>query len=79
MGLFLYKISPSAFPFDVVDIGAAFSEYCGGLDGAVAYVKGVTRSMDLDPYDEEWGFVLGGRGLVLGVYGSEKLIEEAGV
>lgn len=35
--------------------------------------------MDLYVYDELCGFVLGGRGLVDGVYGSEKLTEEAGV
>lgn len=65
---------------EVRDIGAAFKEYWGGLDGAVeAWVHGVTRSMDLDPYDELCGFVLRGRGLVDGVYGSEKLTEEAGV
>ena len=43
----------------------------------LACVSGVTRSIDL--YDELLGFVLGGSGLVDGVYGSEKLYDEAGV
>lgn len=45
-----------------------------------AWLQGVTRSIDLAPYDELWGFVRGGSGLVVnGVYGSEKLTEDAGV
>jgi len=62
---------------DVLDIGGVLCEYCFGLEGAV---KGVTRSIDLWPYDELWGFVLEGNGLdVAGVYGNEKLTLEAGV
>jgi hypothetical protein len=42
-------------------------------------VNGVTRSIDFAPYEVLCGFVLGPSGLVEGVYGSEKSIEEAGV
>lgn len=62
---------------DVLDIaGDDLCEYdflgleLFGLDGAVT---GVTRSIDLAPYEELCdGLVLGGRGrVVAGVYGSE--------
>lgn len=40
----------------------------------------MTRSIDFDPYDELCGLVLGGNGRVFaGVYGREKLTDEAGV
>lgn len=45
----------------------------------LAHVNGVTRSTDFAPCEVLCGFVLGPSGLVEGVYGSEKLIEEAGV
>jgi hypothetical protein len=50
-------------------------EYAFGLDD----VRGVTRSIDFEAYEVPWGLVLGGRGRLAGVYGSEKLYDEAGV
>jgi hypothetical protein len=71
IGLFAYMISPSMVLADVAVSACDFNEYCRGLEGAVlAYESGVTRSMDLCVY-ELLGFVLGGSGLVDGVYGSE--------
>jgi hypothetical protein len=54
---------------EVVDMGDVLCEYDLGLEGAV---NGVTRSIDLDPYDEPCGLFLGGRGRVIaGVNGNE--------
>ena len=61
-------ISPSMVLVDVVDIGDVLCEYDLGLDGAVT---GVTRSIDLDPYDELCGYLGGNGRLVAGVYGNE--------
>jgi len=59
-GDFAYIISPSIVLMDVLDTGGALCQYCLGLDGPV---KGVTRSIDFDAYDEPC--VLGGRGRLL--------------
>jgi hypothetical protein len=67
-----YRISPSIAAVEVRRIGGALQEYAFGLDD----VRGVTRSID---FEGPWGLVLGGRGRVAGVYGSEKLYDEAGV
>lgn len=77
-GDFAYMISPSMVLIDVLDTGGALCQYCLGLEGPV---MGVTRSIDFDAYEP---CVLGGRGRWLegwlyGVYGSEKLYDEAGV
>lgn len=76
-GDFAYTISPSIVLVDVLDTAGDLYGYCFGLDGAV---RGVTRSIDLVPYDEPLG-VLDGRGRVLtaGVYGNEYETDEAGV
>jgi hypothetical protein len=54
IGDFSYRISPWALFVDVVDVVTPFCEYWGGVDGVVVeYPHGVTRSMDLDPCDEQ--------------------------
>ena len=68
IGAFAYMISPSMVLADVAVSACDLSEYWRGLEGAVpAYVRGVTRSIDLCVYDELLGFVRGGRGRVEGV------------
>jgi hypothetical protein len=53
---------------EVVDIGEVLCEYNFGLEGAV---NGVTRLIDLEPYEELCG-CLGGSGReVAGVNGNE--------
>jgi hypothetical protein len=60
-GDFAYRISPPMVLIDVCATGAALKPYEGfGLDAAV---MGVTRSIDLDAYDEPC--VLGGSGRLL--------------
>lgn len=59
-GDFAYMISPSMVLIDVLETGGALCQYCLGLD---APVIGVTRSIDLDAYDEPC--VLGGSGRLL--------------
>ncbi len=56
-GDFAYIISPSMVLMDVLETGGALCQYCLGLEGPV---KGVTRSIDFDAYDEPC--VLGGSG-----------------
>lgn len=65
----------------VVNTGALLREYWGNVVvELVATLEGITRSIDLAPNEELCGFVLGGSGLVEdGVYGSEKLMDDAGV
>lgn len=80
-GDFAYTISPSIVLVLVLDIGDVLCEYCFELDVAV---NGVTRSIDLAPYEELCGLVLGGsgrevEGAYAGVYGKEKLTDDAGV